>query len=82
MGVSFTKSGIVEASGIEVEMKSASRIGSAVVGIARVAGNNIYYEIGDADTTSTIPTFHGFAEQGNMMKVYDGYITTTEFIEY
>lgn len=82
MGVSFTKSGIITASGVEVEMKSASCIGSAVVGIARVAGNNIYYDIGDADAMSTIPTFHGFAEQGNMMKVYENYITTTEFIEY
>lgn len=29
-----------------------------------------------------VPTQHGFAEQDNLMKVYEDYITTTEFIEY
>ena len=29
-----------------------------------------------------VPTQHGFAEQDELMKVYEDYITTTEFIEY
>ncbi len=29
-----------------------------------------------------VPTQHGFAEQDALMKVYEDYITTTEFIEY
>lgn len=51
---------------------------------------NLKFELGSNSTPwipnvadyGVVPTLHGFAEQDNLMKVYENYITTTEFIEY
>lgn len=67
-----------------------------ITGIAStVAGYEVYFknlkiELGDNATPwipnqadyGFVPTFHGFAESGDMMKVYSNHIETNEFIEF